>query len=192
VRASDRTRYTAATRRSKESSSAPVTLGAAGQRTKTTRAASFREASAARLHHASEHANAPSAVGRGVARVLHEARPPGDCLALTSPDGAAPGRIRTCAQPPAGGKVSSRRPQCWTLLTIRPYGGPRKHACYLEQVLSRAFGRDVAFVAAQPEQRTSGVAEEFWPDREGLHHRDTLTDFEMPAGTFSTSPSCTC
>jgi uncharacterized protein len=54
----------------------------------------------------------------------------------------------------------------------------------LEQVLSRAFGRDVAFVEARAEERTSGVAEEYWPDMAGLDHRDTVTDFEMPAGTF--------
>ena len=54
----------------------------------------------------------------------------------------------------------------------------------VDQVLSRAFGRDVAFVEAGPGQTTSGVAEEYWPDLEGLAHRDTVTDFEMPAGTF--------
>ena len=31
---------------------------------------------------------------------------------------------------------------------------------------------------------TSGVAEEYWPDKAGLEHSDTVTDFEMPAGTF--------
>jgi uncharacterized protein YcbX len=54
----------------------------------------------------------------------------------------------------------------------------------LEQILSRAFGRDIAFVEARAEGMTSGVAEEFWPDMVGLEHRDTVTDFEMPAGTF--------
>ena len=54
----------------------------------------------------------------------------------------------------------------------------------LEQVLSRAFGRDVAFVGIRPGEGTSGVAEEYWPDIEGLDHRDIVTDFEMPAGTF--------
>ena len=54
----------------------------------------------------------------------------------------------------------------------------------VEQVLSRAFGRDVAFVAAASGMRTSGVAEEYWPDLEGLEHKDTVTDFEMPAGMF--------
>ena len=59
-------------------------------------------------------------------------------------------------------------------------------------LLSRAFGRDMAFMDARTEQMTSGVAEEYWPDMAGLECRDTVTDFEMPAGTFSTVQSCTC
>ena len=62
----------------------------------------------------------------------------------------------------------------------------------LEQILSRAFGRDMGLVEAQAEGMTSGVAEEYWPDIAWLEHRDTVTDFEMPAGTFSTLPSYTC
>ena len=54
----------------------------------------------------------------------------------------------------------------------------------LEQVLSRAFGRDIAFVEARAEGMTSGVAEEYWPDMAGLEYRDTVTEFELPAGTF--------
>jgi uncharacterized protein len=55
----------------------------------------------------------------------------------------------------------------------------------LEQVLSRAFGREVAFEEASPGNRSSGAtAEEYWPDMAGLDYRDTVTDFEMPAGTF--------
>ena len=34
----------------------------------------------------------------------------------------------------------------------------------LEQILSRAFGRDIGLVEAQAEGMTSGVAEEYWPD----------------------------
>jgi uncharacterized protein YcbX len=30
----------------------------------------------------------------------------------------------------------------------------------------------------------SGVSEEYWPDMEGLDHRDTVTDFPLPEGTF--------
>jgi uncharacterized protein len=55
----------------------------------------------------------------------------------------------------------------------------------LEQVLSRSFGREVALEEAGPSNRSSGAtAEEYWPDMAGLDYRDTVTDFEMPAGTF--------
>jgi uncharacterized protein YcbX len=55
----------------------------------------------------------------------------------------------------------------------------------LEQILSRVFGRDVAFEEARPDNPSSGAtAEEYWPDMPGLDYRDTVTDFEMPAGTF--------
>jgi uncharacterized protein YcbX len=55
----------------------------------------------------------------------------------------------------------------------------------LEQVLSRAFGRGVAFQEARPGDGAAGAtAEEYWPDMAGLDYRDTVTDFEMPAGTF--------
>jgi uncharacterized protein YcbX len=55
----------------------------------------------------------------------------------------------------------------------------------LEHVLSRVFGRDVTVEEARPGQRPAGAtAEEYWPDMAGLDYRDTVTDFEMPAGTF--------
>jgi uncharacterized protein len=54
----------------------------------------------------------------------------------------------------------------------------------LPQILSRALGRQVAFAAAQPEGESGDTAEEFWPDVEGLDLRDTVTDFDLPAGTF--------
>ncbi len=55
----------------------------------------------------------------------------------------------------------------------------------LEQILSRAFGRDVTIEEARPGDRPSAAtAEEYWPDMAGLDYRDTVTDFEMPAGTF--------
>jgi uncharacterized protein len=62
----------------------------------------------------------------------------------------------------------------------------------LEQILSAAFGRDIAFVEARAEESTSGVAEEYWLDMPGPEHRDTVTDFECRPGRFSASPSCTC
>jgi len=55
----------------------------------------------------------------------------------------------------------------------------------LAQVLSRALGREVAFAEAQHDGESSGSqAEEYWPDMEGLDHRDTVTEWELPAGTF--------
>src|SRR5256886_12685789 len=55
----------------------------------------------------------------------------------------------------------------------------------LDQVLSRAFGREVTLEEARPGTTPSGAtAEEYWPDMAGLAYRDTVTDFEMPAGTF--------
>jgi uncharacterized protein len=55
----------------------------------------------------------------------------------------------------------------------------------LEQVLSHAFGREVAFEEASPGGRSpAATAEEYWPDMAGLDYRNTVTDFEMPAGTF--------
>ena len=52
------------------------------------------------------------------------------------------------------------------------------------QILSRALGRQVAFATAQPEGEPGATAEEYWPDVEGLDLRETVTDFDLPAGTF--------
>jgi uncharacterized protein YcbX len=61
------------------------------------------------------------------------------------------------------------------------------------EILSRALGREVTLLAAERGQRevdsTSPAAwapkaEEYWPDMEGLDHRDTVTDFDLPQGTF--------
>ncbi len=51
----------------------------------------------------------------------------------------------------------------------------------LNQILSKALNREVALRAA----RGGAVnAEEYWPDMEGLDHRDTVTDFTLPEETF--------
>jgi len=51
----------------------------------------------------------------------------------------------------------------------------------LNQILSKALNREVALRAA----RGGAVnAEEYWPDMDGLDHRDTVTDFTLPEGTF--------
>jgi uncharacterized protein YcbX len=51
----------------------------------------------------------------------------------------------------------------------------------LNQILSKALDREVTFRAAQ---RGVVNAEEYWPGMEGLDHRDTVTDFALPEGTF--------
>jgi MOSC domain-containing protein len=51
----------------------------------------------------------------------------------------------------------------------------------LDDVLSKALNREVTLGAAQGRAVT---AEEYWPDMEGLDHRDTVTDFTLPEGTF--------
>ena len=62
----------------------------------------------------------------------------------------------------------------------------------VSQVLSQTLNRDVTLVTtgraddAESSGRASraATAEEYWPDIEGLDHRDTVTDFELPTGTF--------
>jgi uncharacterized protein YcbX len=64
----------------------------------------------------------------------------------------------------------------------------------VDQLLSRAFGRDVTLQRAHRSQEPvvestfpnpwTTQAEEYWPDIEGLDYRDTVTDFELPEGTF--------
>lgn len=54
----------------------------------------------------------------------------------------------------------------------------------VNQVLSRALGRTVMLTAAGRGDAGTVNAEEYWPDMEGLEHRDTVTDFTLPEGTF--------
>jgi uncharacterized protein len=51
----------------------------------------------------------------------------------------------------------------------------------LEQLLSKVLGRDVTLATTAPETPS---LEEYWPDLDGLAHRETVTDESMPAGTF--------
>jgi uncharacterized protein YcbX len=64
----------------------------------------------------------------------------------------------------------------------------------IDQILSTVLKRPVTLDAAErvhragaqssvPEARTA-TAEEYWPDMEGLEHRDTVTDFGLPQDTF--------
>jgi MOSC domain-containing protein len=62
------------------------------------------------------------------------------------------------------------------------------------QGLSQALHREVTLVATERGQMVgapsslpaswTAQAEEYWPDIDGLDHRDTVTDFVLPAGTF--------
>src|SRR2546425_3218732 len=55
----------------------------------------------------------------------------------------------------------------------------------LAQIVSSALGREVVFAEARGNRESSGAqAEEYWPDMEGLDYRDTVTEWELPAGTF--------
>ncbi|MEW4568499.1 MOSC N-terminal beta barrel domain-containing protein [Tautonia sp. JC769] len=51
----------------------------------------------------------------------------------------------------------------------------------VDRALSELLGRAVRLIASAPE---SPRLEEYWPDIEGLAHRDTFTDEAMPPGTF--------
>jgi hypothetical protein len=51
----------------------------------------------------------------------------------------------------------------------------------VDQILSKALNREVTLQAAKSGEVN---AEEYWPDMEGLAHRDTVTDFTLPEGTF--------
>jgi len=52
----------------------------------------------------------------------------------------------------------------------------------LDHLLSKSLNRDVSLVAAG--QNGMARSEEYWPDIDGREHRDTVTDFTLPSGTF--------
>jgi uncharacterized protein len=54
----------------------------------------------------------------------------------------------------------------------------------VDQVLSQALKRDVTLRAAERRGAQEATAEEYWPDMEGLDHRDAVTDFALPERTF--------
>lgn len=51
----------------------------------------------------------------------------------------------------------------------------------INQLLSQALDRDVTLQSGPPQRP---VLEEYWPDIEGLDHRDKVTDETMATGTF--------
>ncbi len=51
----------------------------------------------------------------------------------------------------------------------------------IDRTLSAALGREVTLSASAPK---APALEEYWPDLEGLDHRETVTEEDMPADTF--------
>ncbi len=51
----------------------------------------------------------------------------------------------------------------------------------IDPILSAALGRNVELKTSAPKTPT---LEEYWPDMDGLDHRETVTDEEMPSETF--------
>ena len=52
------------------------------------------------------------------------------------------------------------------------------------QILSKALNRMLTVKTTESGHGGSANAEEYWPDMEGLDHRDTVTDFALPESTF--------
>jgi uncharacterized protein len=52
----------------------------------------------------------------------------------------------------------------------------------VHRILSKVLKREVTLSAAS--DQPPATAEEYWPDIEGLDHRDAVTDFGLPEGTF--------
>lgn len=55
----------------------------------------------------------------------------------------------------------------------------------LNGILSKALSREVSLHTTEStHDKGAASAEEYWPDMDHLDHRDTVTDFTMPEGTF--------
>ena len=54
----------------------------------------------------------------------------------------------------------------------------------VHQMLSKVLKREVTLSSSSSPGPRTATAEEYWPDIEGLDHRDTVTDFGLPDGTF--------
>ncbi|RPI21491.1 MAG: MOSC domain-containing protein [Acidobacteria bacterium] len=53
----------------------------------------------------------------------------------------------------------------------------------VNRVLSNLFNR-VVTLESRPSAARASIAEEYWPDIEGLEYRDTVTEFGLPEGSF--------
>lgn len=84
-------------------------------------------------------------------------------------------RAAFAESPRAGEKIPPVR------ITLPNGGIVTSEQTEFNKVLTNALGREVTFATAAPETPS---LEEYWPDMEGLAHRETVTDEAMPAGTF--------
>ena len=87
--------------------------------------------------------------------------------------GAAPPAVRITL--PDGSTLSSSAGDCHQRLS---------NALKRTVTLATADRGRVSGVQASLPASWTGKAEEYWPDMEGLDHRDTVTDFTLPTGTF--------
>jgi len=82
--------------------------------------------------------------------------------------------------PQSGAKVPSVR------ITLPDGAVVTSDQADISEILSRALSRKVTFDSAMLSRPGGSIAnaEEYWLDMEGLEHRDTVTDFALPVGTF--------
>jgi uncharacterized protein YcbX len=83
---------------------------------------------------------------------------------------AAPIRITL----PDGTMVTSEQEDCNQILS----------QALAREVMMDGIERDEERVALSASTAGAAKAEEYWPDMEGLAFRETVTDFDLPAGTF--------
>ena len=71
-------------------------------------------------------------------------------------------------------------------ITLRDGSSVTSEQVEMSEVLSAALGSEVVFARLTDDARTPGTtqAEEYWPDIDGLDHRDTVTAFDLPTGSF--------
>ena len=93
------------------------------------------------------------------------------------------------AEPPRKGAVPPA-----VRITLHDGSTTESTACDCHQVISKAFRRPVVLAVADRGWMSgvhatlpatwAGKAEQYWPDMNGLNHRDTVTEFTLPRGTF--------
>jgi hypothetical protein len=79
-------------------------------------------------------------------------------------------------------------------ITLPDGGSVASEHADVSPILSKVLSRKVTLESTErarheagmtsPPRPSSARAEEYWPDMEGLDYRDTVTDFDLPEGTF--------